>query len=243
MILGSVLTTLEGVICAFLALPIFSTFGGVAGMIMGAVCRRTRRADSTLFGIAALPLLFGAVEQRFPLPQDVTSTERTVMVSVPPEALWPQLVNAANIRPDEMGSAWMYRIGVPLPSSATTRMIDGTPVRHITMGKGIHFDQVAADWEPNHRVRWLYRFSADSFPPQALDDHVRIGGRYFDLIDTEYSLRRIPEGTEFRVRMSYRVSTAFNWYARPLATLLVGDFEKTALAFYTARAQAVVAAR
>jgi len=78
------------------------------------------------------------------------------------------------------------------------------------MGKGVHFDQVAAEWQPNQRIRWLYRFSADSFPAGALDDHVKIGGAYFDVLDTEYSLRDVKGGTELRVRMSYRVSTAMN---------------------------------
>ena len=59
----------------------------------------------------------------------------------------------------------------------------------------------------------------------------------FDLIDTEYSLRTVREGTELRVRMTYRVSTAFNWYARPLARLFVGNFEEAALAFYAHRAE------
>jgi hypothetical protein len=119
---------------------------------------------------------------------------------------------AKNIRRDEIGTAWMYRIGVPLPSAAVTELADGTEVRHITMGKGIHFDQIAADWQPNHRVRWLYRFASDSFPAGALHDHVRIGGAYFDVIDTEYELLSVGSGTELRVRMKYRVSTAFNWY-------------------------------
>ncbi len=51
----------------------------------------------------------------------------------------------------------MYRIGVPLPLSAVTVLADGTQVRHIMMGKGIRFDQIAADWQPNRRVRWTYR--------------------------------------------------------------------------------------
>ena len=50
---------------------------------------------------------------------------------------------------------------------------------------------------------------------------MRIGGRYFDLIDTEYALRKLNAGTELRVTMRYRVSTAFNWYTQPIADFLV----------------------
>jgi hypothetical protein len=105
------------------------------------------------------------------------------------------------------------------------------------MGNGIHFDQVASVWEPGRRVLRTYRFCENSFPPHALDDHVRIGGRHFDVLDTEYTLSEIGSGTLLRVRMRYRVSTNFNWYVRPIAQFLVRNFEETALAFYARRAE------
>lgn len=237
-VLGAFLIMIEGLICVILAAPLFGLIGGLAGLAMGAVCRRSRWPRHTVYGVAALPLLLGGFEQYLPVPQDVHSVERTSIVSASPERIWSQLVVAENIRPSEIGSAWMYRIGVPLPQSAVTELIAGKEVRHIRMGKGIHFDQVAADWEPNRRIRWLYRFSKDSFPAGALDDHVRIGEAHFDILDTEYALRQLPGGTELRVRMNYRVSTPFNWYARPVAEILVTNFEEAALSFYAHRAVA-----
>jgi len=236
-VLGTFLIMIEGLICTIVAVPLFAILGGIAGIAMGLVCRLTNWSRQTAFCLTALPLVLGGLEPHLPLPQSMDSIERTRLVAAPPEAVWQQLMDMRDIRAQEIGDAWMYRIGVPLPTAAVTHLEDGTAVRHITMGKGIHFDQVAAAWEPNRRVRWLYRFSADSFPPRALDDHVRIGGHYFDLIDTEYSLRRVATGTELRARMTYRVSTGFNWYARPLAALLVGNFEQAALSLYARRAE------
>jgi hypothetical protein len=136
-----------------------------------------------------------------------------------------------------MGAAWMYRIGVPVPLSAAGEERDGELIRHISMGKGIHFDQVSNDWELDRRILWTYRFTADSFPPHALDDHVRIGGQYFDVIDTDYTIDRTPGGSLLHVVMRYRLSTNFNWYVRPIAHFLVDNFEATALAFYAHRAE------
>jgi len=236
-VLGTLLVMIECLICVVLAAPLFGVIGGLAGLVMGAVCRWTQWPKHAAYGVAALPLLLGGLEQYLPVPQEVRHVERSRLVPVRPDLIWPQLLVADHIRPDEIGSAWMYRIGVPLPLSAVTELVDGQEVRHIAMGKGIHFDQVAADWMPNERIRWLYRFSDDSFPPGALDDHVRIGGAHFDLLDTEYSLHEVEGGTELRVRMSYRVSTPFNWYAKPIADLLMGDFEQAALTFYSHRAE------
>ena len=68
---------------------------------------------------------------------------------------------------------------------------------------------------------------------------MRIGGHYFDLVDTSYTLTPVSEGTELKVRMSYRVSTQFNWYADPLARLLLGDVAQVNLEYYAARSTAV----
>lgn len=59
-------------------------------------------------------------------------------------------------------------------------------------------------------MHWTYRFYDDSFPAGALDDHVEIGGHYFDLLNTTYTL--VPQGdvTELKIRMQYRISTQFN---------------------------------
>jgi hypothetical protein len=235
-VLGSLAILIEGLICAIIIVPLFAVFGGLAGLAMGLICRLTDWPKQTLYSIAALPLLLGGIEQQLPLPNTITTVERTVLIAATPETVWWQLENSRDIQPDEVRDGWMYRIGVPLPQMGVTEHTTGKPVRHVRMGKGIHFDQVATVWEPNHRVVWAYRFTADSFPPHALDDHVRIGGEYFDLIDTEYQLTSAGGHTALRVRMSYRVSTRFNWYAKPVAEMLTGNFEEVILDFYANRA-------
>ncbi len=65
---------------------------------------------------------------------------------------------------------------------------------------------------------------------------MRIGGHYFDVGETTYSLRAEGAGTRLSVRMRYRVSTHFNWYAGPVADFLVGDFAERILGFYARRA-------
>lgn len=241
--LGTFVIHIEGLICVILAAPLFAIVGGVAGLIVGAVFRGTQWLRRATYCCALLPLMLGSYEHYIPLPNDVRTIERTITVAATTADVWDQLMTAPAIKADEIDDALMYRIGVPLAESALTgEMDDGSLVRHVRMGKGIEFDQVAADWQGCHHVRWQYRFTPDSFPPRALDDHVRIGGEHFDLIDTEYSLRPRPDGTTtLRVAISYRVSTRFNWYAQPLAELFVGNFEETALRFYARRAEALAA--
>jgi hypothetical protein len=233
----ALLVTIEGLICVILAVPIFVVLGGIAGLLTGMLRRLSGWPRRGVYGFALLPLLLGGFEQRLPLPQALLREDRVLVVGAPAAVVWQQLLFARDIQAKEMDHAWMYRIGVPLPRSALTEAQAGALVRHITMGKYIHFDQVATDWVLNQHVLWTYRFTKDSFPAQALDDHVRIGGAYFDVLDTKYTLREVAGGSELHVSMRYRVSTNFNWYVRPIAALLVGNFEETALQFYGRRAE------
>jgi hypothetical protein len=241
--IGAFLVHLEGLICVLLATPMFAIIGGLAGLIVGAVFRGTRWMRRTMYCCALAPLLLGAFEHHVPLPQTIHTLERTIIVAATPADIWDQLMTAPAIRPGEVDDGLIYRIGVPLPESAFTGQTDsGELLRHIRMGKGIQFDQVATDWQVCRRVRWLNRFTPDSFPPRALDDHVRVGGHYFDVTDTEYSLHPRADGTTaLRVAISYRVSTRFNWYAGRVAALLIGNFEETVLRFYARRAEALAA--
>ena len=242
-VVGTFLIHIEGLICVILAAPLFSIIGGVAGLIVGAVFRWTRWMRRATYCFALLPVVLGTYEHYLPLPQNIHTVERTITVAAPRADVWDQLMTAPAIQPAEIDNGLMYRIGVPLPESALAGETDeGSLVRRVRMGKGIEFNQIATEWEVCRRVRWRYHFTPDSFPPRALDDHVRIGGEYFDVLDTEYSLEPGRNGTTtLRVSISYRVSTRYNWYAQPVAELFVGNFEETALRFYAHRAEAQAA--
>lgn len=238
LVAGAFVTMIEGLICVVLAAPVFGILGGVGGLLMGAFCRLSGRPKHRVLGIAALPLLLGPLEHQLPLPNEVRTVERSLLVSASPEQVWLHLVDTPDIARDEIERAWMYRIGVPTPVSGRTELTPEGPVRRVRMGKGIRFDQIAREWEPGRRVRWVYRFDEHSVPPGALDDHVAIGGHHFDLVDTTYTL--VPEGagTRLHVGMTYRISTNYNWYVRPLADFLVGNFEEAVLELYAHRAAA-----
>ncbi|HEU5135999.1 MAG TPA: hypothetical protein VFU13_12690 [Steroidobacteraceae bacterium] len=237
-VLGTLLILIEGWVCAIIILPLFCLVGGIAGLAMGAICRATHWPRRAVVGcVAMLPLLTGGLEQRLALPARERVAEREIMVAADAARVWRELVDVHQIAPAELDDAWLYRIGVPLPVAGAAETRDGAHLRHMTMGKGIRFDQVATEWRENEQVTWRNLFSADSFPAGALDDHVRIGGHYFDVRETQYGLREIGGQTRLRIRMSYRVSTRFNWYAGPVADLLVGNFAEVALRFYARRAE------
>lgn len=234
---GTLLILIEGLICAIIILPFFGAVGGLAGLVMGVICRITNWPKQALYGITVLPLVLGFAESYAPLPERIGTVERRLLIDASPAAVWQEIHEARGIQASEVAHAWVYRIGVPLPLAGVTQETPTGRVRKITMGKGIHYDQVFIEWEQERYLRWKYRFDEDSFPPRALDDHVRIGGHYFDLIESSYTLMPKDQGTELTLRMTYRVSTQFNWYADPIARYLIGNVEEVILDFYRKRSQ------
>ena len=239
-VVGTLVIMIEGLICAIVIVPLFAVLGSIGRLAMGAACRLTHwPRRTTLQGLWALPLLLGGVEAKIDAPIRERAVECSQYIAASPERVWHEIHHADSIRPDEMNAAWLFRIGVPLPKAGISQDTPEGKVRRITMGKDVHFEQVVTEREENRKVRWTHRYAEDSFPRYALDDHVVLGGHYFDVNTTSYELTPRGDGTELRVRMTYRVSTSFNWYADPIARMLLDNFESVLLRYYARRSGSV----
>jgi hypothetical protein len=242
-VVGTLAIMIEGIICAIVIVPMFSVMGAMGGVVMGVVCRITDWPTPAVYSLGSVPLVLGLLGGAIPTPDNHGSIERQVRVAAPAEVVWKHLNAATDIRPGEVGDAWAFRIGAPMPVSGVTRDgANGEHVRASTWGRNVHFDEVVAkdDWQPQRRLRWTYRFTPDSFPPGSLDDHVMIGGQYFDLLDTTYTLQPQGRDTLVTLHVNYRVSTQFNLYADWVAQWLLGDFGDVILRFYKTRSEARV---
>ncbi len=234
-VIGSLLVLIEGLICAIVIVPLFTFMGMAGGLCMGLVCRLTRWPRHAAYGFAVLPLAAALVLPQG-APAQVGQVERSLWINAPAAVVWQGINDIRNIQPSEVETSLAYRIGVPPPVEAVTvQEPHGTHVRKIRWGKGVNFDEVIQDWEPGRHLRWTFRFGPDSIPAGALDDHVAIGGAYFDLNDTAYTLTPEAGGTRLHLRISYRLSTDFNTYANWWAQALLDNFALTVLQLYKTR--------
>ncbi|WP_211368343.1 SRPBCC family protein [Pseudoxanthomonas gei] len=234
---GAAVLLIEGSICIAMALPLFLALASLGGLVMWLVSRFYRPSSSVLGSLLLLPLLAGSWERDQPLPQALQAADATIMIAASPEAVWKLINRAEDIRPAEMREGLAYRMGLPYPISARTTETEQGRVRKLSWEKGVRFDEPILDWQENRFIRWSYSFPAGAIPPDALDEHVVIGGKYFDLVDTSYRLTPVATGTRLDIHVTYRVSTHFNWYADAWGRVLVADAAGTILRFYKRRAE------
>ncbi|HEX4332289.1 MAG TPA: SRPBCC family protein [Usitatibacter sp.] len=236
-VLGTMAILIEGIICAVIIAPLFAILGALGGLIMGAICRWTNWPGKALYSIGVLPLVIGFLDPAVPTTDEIGVIERTTVIDAPAATVWRHILSAPSIDPRQIEKAWLFRIGVPLPRSGVFEEQERHRVRRVTMGKDIHFDEVITDWETDRFLRWTYRYYADSFPPHALDEHVVLGGHYFDIRDTAYRLAPVGDRTRLTVTMHYRITTRFNWYAVPVGDWLLGNLAEANIGYYRQKSE------
>lgn len=234
---GTALLLIEGSICIAMATPIFCLMASVGGLVGLAVVKTMAPRQGVMSSLLLLPLLSGYAETQWPLPQEVERSEASIHIAAKPEVVWGYINRAEAIQPDEMKGGLAYMIGVPYPIEAITHETPEGRVRKLRWAKDVSFDEPITAWEENRFIQWTYAFRPDSFPPGALDEHVLIGGRYFDLIDTSYRLTPKDGGTRLDIVVNYRVSTHFNWYSAWWGRVMVDDSAKAILRFYKHRSE------
>jgi hypothetical protein len=238
MLLGCAITLLEGSICLALMAPLFLALGSLGGVLMGVALHFVPGASSRMSAVAVLPLLMLAGEGRAPLPQQDVELRREVMVDASPATIWNEILAARAIRPEELPLSLTHMIGVPKPlEGINVRTRDGE-VRFSRWERGVNFRAHVTARKEYEYINWRYVFDEHSFPKGSMDDHVAIGGRYFDLHDTSFQLTPAPDGrTRLEIVAHYRVATSINAYAIPVAEILGKDFLDTILGLYRLRSE------
>jgi hypothetical protein len=233
-VVGALLSGLEGAICVVFAAPAMLAFASLGGLLAGRGAERSRTVELPI--VLLLPLMSMTLERQHPLPlrQVVTSTE--IEIAAPPSVVWPLVVSVDTIRETERHRALFTAVGFPSPIAATLSHPGVGGVRTASFERGVVFHEVVTTWEPEHRLR--FTIDARSVPSAALDAHVTIGGPFFDVLTGTYELRALsPTRTLLVLQSEHRVSTRFNPYAAWWADRIMSSIQRNILEVLRVRAE------
>ena len=206
---------LEGYICIVMALPIMLACSSLGGVIAGLLARHGRRlSSSTLSSLALLPLVLAPAESLRLAPVQTRTVASSILIHAPASVVWQNIARVPAISPSELRPSWAHRIGFPRPVEATLSFPGVGGVRHATFEHGLTFLETVNVWQPGDRLAFYIRADTANIPPSTLDEHITIGGPYFDVLDGEYRLEPLPNGAILLHLTSHeRLSTDLNGYA------------------------------
>lgn len=240
MVLVTVLAIgVEGLICVVMMTPIFLIMALVGGTLAWAVrkVRDRRLRASALLAVLLLPYAAGPVEQRIPQMQSRRVVENRIRIHADEVAVWRQIIRVPAIRPEEYRTTFIHRIGFPRPIEATLSHEGVGGVREASFERGVLFRETVTEWEPRRRLS--FTIAVDSIPTRTLDQHVTVGGEYFDVLDGTYEIVPIGPGeTELRLWSTHRLSTHFNAYAALWTDFVMRQIQGNILEVVRARAEA-----
>jgi hypothetical protein len=228
LMVGSFVLFWEGIICLILLLPLalmMSLIGGAAG----AFCAR-RSGKTPLVCVALLPFVAAPAEQWVGPGREIREVETSIMIRATPATVWRQIERVGPIRPEEQRFSWSQKIGFPRPIEATLLGEGRGAVRHATFAGGVLFVETVTVWEPERRLAFDIRADTVNIPPRTLDEHVTIGGPYFDTLQGQYRIEAMDVGrTLLHLSSRHRLSTTFNFYAHFWTDAVMRDIQENIL--------------
>lgn len=233
----------EGLICIFLWFPLYVVLSALGGTMAGAIADVRRRAGkdgsgSALPCVLLLPYLAGPVETSIETETSLRTIENSIRIEASAERVWENIARVPRFDEREHRFALSHAIGFPRPLEATLSHEGVGGVRHATFEGDVLFIETVTHWEPPRKLTFSIHADAETIPPHTLDQHVTVGGPYFDVLEGEYELEPLPDGAILlHLRSRHRVSTHFNFYATLWTDFVMSDVQGYILSIVRDRAE------
>ena len=240
--LGSaLLLAWEGWICILLWAPLFvveSTVGALLAVLTRHLARRARARRAVATAVVLLPLLAGPVEKLWTPPVEIRTVATSVDIAAPPAVVWPLIARVRPFEEAEQRFSLAHWIGFPRPVEATLSREGVGGVRHASFEGGVVFVETITAWEPDAHLAFDIAADPTSIPMQTLDEHVTVGGPYFDVLSGDYRIEPLASGgIRLHLASRHRLSTTVNPYARLWTDFIMADVQRTILAMIKRRAE------
>lgn len=236
---------LEGAICLLIISPLFTVMSLVGAALYRILTRNHSSGNHktlVVAGFALLPFLAAPVESRFAAPDDFRRVENTILINAPVEAVWHNIIRVRPISAQDLGPGLVDKIGFPRPVEATLSFEGVGGVRHATFERGVEFIETVDVWEPLRRISFRIVPNTATIPPTTFDEHVTVGGRFFDVLRGTYELRPAGPGrTRLLLYSQQRLSTRLNPYAGLWTDFVMSEIQGRILRVVAKRSEAEAA--
>ncbi|PKF32789.1 hypothetical protein [Acinetobacter proteolyticus] len=225
----------EGIICLIMLLPIL-----LIGLLLGAglmrlICHYLWKPSAKIYSFALLPLILWLLLPDFSR-TEYGQTQRSVVIHAPAQHVFQAINQIGKIQPEEVKDSFIFSMGFPKPVFGMTEQHGGELIRTIQWERGIKFEEKVTASHAPYLLSWKYQFAPDSFPKGSLDDHLEMGGKYFDLLKTDYQLEQIDaHTTKLILSIDYRLSTEYNWYSRLWVNYVLNEFSDVVMQIHKQR--------
>ena len=219
----------EGVICVIIWLPlvlILSSFGGLLAGLLRLLFPSNRSKNYCVAVVAMIPFLAAPLESLRTAATEVRSVHTSVEIAASPAVVWQEIRTVPRIADSEHSFSVSQWIGFPRPVEALLEGHGIGAVRYAKFEGNVLFVERITEWDEPKRLSFAILADNQNIPPSTFDQHVTIGGPYFDVLRGTYVIEQLPSGRVLlHLSSDQRLSTGFNFYSHLWTEWLMADLQ------------------
>lgn len=221
---------LEGWACWLMVLPLFLIAASLGGLAAGHFRLRQSYNRLQMSLLALLPLVLAPLERMASVHPETYKAYTCIDIRSAPEKIWDNVTRVREI-PAAADKGWLTRgLGFPRPVKAELNFNGVGGYRKAVFTNGLLFHEKVTEYEDQRRMVFSITANPHEIPSTTMDEHVVIGGRYFDVLKGTYELEKLSEGF-YRLHLysHFTLSTTFNFYASWWARWIMKDIQNNIL--------------
>lgn len=235
----SVVTGFEAPFCALIAMPILWPLTILGGILTVLLVRRSTGGRTYLSAVVLLPYAAAPLEQSLDLPEEILTVGNVIEIDATREEVWERIASVPAISPEELSWSWVHALGFPKPIAAVLEGEGVGAVRIATFEREVSFFERVAEWEPGRSIGFSIDADPQFVPANAFDQHVIVGGRFYDVLDGRYEIgERDGGGVVLHLSSRHRLNTHLGRYASWWSGKIMDEIQGNILEVIKKRAEA-----
>jgi len=221
---------IEGWACWLMILPLFLIASTIGGFI-GAYLKLRRRNDKLNISILVLlPFIFSLIESLIETIPGTYKAYTYIDINAPAEKIWDNVTSVKEIKEDDDKGYLSNFLGFPRPVKAELNFEGVGAFREAKFTNGLVFNERVTEYIHNKKMVFTIQANTYDIPSTTLDEHILIGGDYFDVLNGTYEREDLGNGIHrLHLYSHFKMKTTFNFYAGWWGKWIMKDIQNNIL--------------
>ncbi|MFT3827370.1 MAG: hypothetical protein QM731_25835 [Chitinophagaceae bacterium] len=228
----------EGWACWLMILPLFLLAASIGGLIGGYFKLKQRSNKIYISILVLLPFVISPIESMIGVIPGNYNAYTYIDINSTADKIWDNVIRVKEI-PIQDDKGWLTRnLGFPRPVRAELNYPGEGAYREAVFTNGLVFHETVTEYTDRKKMVFTIKAYPHEIPSTTMDEHIVIGGQYFDVLNGTYELEKLNEKT-FRLHLysHFKLTTTFNFYAGWWAKWIMKDIQNNILQIEKKRAE------
>ncbi len=226
----TLLFAIEGWACWLMILPVFLIAASIGGLIGGYLKIKKKNDKLNVSIIVLLPLLISPIEQLIEKIPGTYYAYTYIDINSTADIIWNNITRVKTIKEEDDTGYLTNFLGFPRPLKAELNYKGVGAYREAIFTNGLIFKETVTEYEENKKMVFSIKANTYEIPSTTLDEHILIGGKYFDVLYGTYELEKLDKN-KYRLHLysRFKMNTTFNFYAGWWGKIIMKDIQNNIL--------------